>query len=324
MFSVGGPVLSSLKQFVTPLDGITDNGFAIQGVNRQGGSNTANVIASSLYQYDNVFYTVTNAGRPNGAQTASQYQTNDVGFESPAAGGRQPVLGANARVIAIGDERTGTSAVEIKGKTYFTTTVQETGTDHSVVRLTVMNTATGVVLSQTDIGGGASNVFDYWEGSLAVNASGQVVVGYNRSGDISTGVAGRATIFAQSFNTNADGTLAATSGAILIKASLVDEYHNGSAFGQDAVGRQRWGDYATVTIDPTDDQRFWLIGEFAREYNNAAGGHPGGSGFGRWGTYIAQLSVATVPEPGTWALMIGGFGFVGVTARRRRAGIASA
>lgn len=32
----------------------------------------------------------------------------------------------------------------------------------------------------------------------------------------------------------------------------------------------------------------------------------------------------TVPEPATWALMIGGFGFVGVAARRRRAGVVTA
>ena len=323
VFAAGGPILTSLKQINTPLDGVTDNGFAIQGVNRQGGSSTATVVASSLYAYDNVVYQVTNAGAPSGAQTASQYQAGGVSFESPNPG-RQPVTGANARILATGDERTGTSAFDVNGRTYFAATVQEIGSDHAVVRVTVMNTATGAVLSQTDIGGGASNVFDYWEGSLAVNASGQVVVGYNRSGDVTTGVAGRASIFARSFNTNADGTLAATSGEILVKASLVDEYHNGSAFGLASVGRQRWGDYSTVTIDPTNDQRFWLIGEFAREYNNAAGGHPGGSGFGRWGTYIAQLGVATVPEPATWALMIGGFGFVGVAARRRRSGFASA
>ena len=115
-----------------------------------------------------------------------------------------------------------------------------------------------------------------------------------------------------------------TSEELLIKQSLVDNYHNGSREEQDPAGRQRWGDYSSVTLDPTDHHRFWVIGEFAREFNNAGGGHPGGSGFGRWGTYVAQLGIAAVPEPGTWAMMLFGFGFIGIAARRRRAGYATA
>ena len=36
-------------------------------------------------------------------------------------------------------------------------------------------------------------------------------------------------------------------------------------------------------------------------------------------TVLGQLGLAAVPEPTTWALMIGGFGFVGSALRRRRA-----
>ena len=111
---------------------------------------------------------------------------------------------------------------------------------------------------------------------------------------------------------------------MFIKQSLVNDYHNGSPEGANPAGRQRWGDYSTVELDPTDNHSFWVIGQFAREFNNAGGGHPGGSGFGRWGTYIAQIGIAAVPEPGTWALMIAGFGFVGIAARRRRSGFATA
>ncbi len=35
-------------------------------------------------------------------------------------------------------------------------------------------------------------------------------------------------------------------------------------------------------------------------------------------------SIAAVPEPATWALMIGGFGMVGFAARRRRTGVVAA
>ena len=323
VFAVGGPVLTSLKKFTTPFDGVTDNGFAIQGVNRVGGSSTATVVAASLYEFNNVTYNVTNAGSAGAVQTLSQYQVGGASFDSPRAA-RQPTTNGSARVIDALDERISSSVWENKGKIYFVTTVRALGTDHDVVRITVLDKATNTVLSQTDIGGGPSNVFDYYQGSLAINSSGQIVVGYNRSGDISTGLAGRISIFARSFNTAADGTLMSTSGEVLIKRSLVDDYHNGSPQGSNPAGRQRWGDYSSVTLDPNDAHRFWVIGEFAREFNNAAGGHPGGSGFGRWGTYIAQVGVGFVPEPATWAMMIVGFGFVGVAVRRRRMNSAAA
>ncbi len=38
----------------------------------------------------------------------------------------------------------------------------------------------------------------------------------------------------------------------------------------------------------------------------------------------ASFALGAVPEPATWALMIGGFGMVGVAARRRRNGFATA
>jgi len=108
----------------------------------------------------------------------------------------------------------------------------------------------------------------------------------------------------------------ATSGELLLKESLIDDYHNGSLAGAVATGRQRWGDYSQVSIDPEDNQKFWVIGEFAREYNIGASGHPGGTGGSRWGTYIAAITA--VPEPATWARMLAGFGVVGALGSRRR------
>ena len=93
---------------------------------------------------------------------------------------------------------------------------------------------------------------------------------------------------------------------------MVDDYHNGSIDGFVANGRQRWGDYSQVSLDPTDPTKFWLIGEYAREYNDAAGGHAGGTGGSRWSTWISEINTAgSVPEPAAWVLTLTGFGLVG-------------
>ena len=71
-----------------------------------------------------------------------------------------------------------------------------------------------------------------------------------------------------------------------------------------------------MSIDPLDGNNFWLIGECAREYNNAAGGHTLGTGGSRWGTFIAEVSV--VPEPSSWALMALGLAGMATWSKRRK------
>ncbi len=326
VFGAGGPVVTGAQTFNTPYPGtFEDRGFAIQGVNTQSTSGPVNVVAASAYAFDAMTYRVTGAGTPGVAQTSQVYLSTTGGsvYDGNSAA-RQPTTNGSARVVDALDDRVSASAWEVDGRIYFVHAITPTGTDNTAIRIVVLDAATQAVLSETDIND-PSGSFDFYQGSLAVNEFGQVVVGYNRSGDISTGAGeageGRISVFARSFNTNPDGTLTMT-GDLLLKESLVDDYHNGSAEGADPVGRQRWGDYSAVSLDPADGQSFWVIGQFAREYNNEAGGHPGGSGFGRWGTWITELNVTAVPEPSTWLMMIVGFGAIGAAARRRRPAVA--
>ena len=323
IFGAAGPDVTSLVKFETRRPFLTlegaDRGFAIQGVNSNEAGSTATVVAASAFLNDKLTYTINGAGTAGASQT-SQIYLSDVGGSTydSVNFARQPVVGANARIIDALDDRISASAWEVKGKIYFVSTVTPTGADNAVVRITVLDKATSTVLSETDINDPSGN-FDFYQGSLAVNSRGQLVVGFNRSGSVETGQDGRISIFARSYRTLADGTLVQFGDDLLIKQSLVDEYHNGSAIGQAAAGRQRWGDYSSVTLDPTNGQSFWITGEFAREYNTLAN-HPegSGSGFARWGTYIAEVNLAAVPEPGSWMLMVAGFGLVGGLARRRR------
>jgi hypothetical protein len=190
------------------------------------------------------------------------------------------------------------------------------GTDETRVRIYVIDSVTNIVLDEYEIGAAG---YDYYMGSIAVNELGYVVVGYNRSG---YGPDGKVSVMARAFETLPDGTLAPVGLELLLKESLTDRYLNGNTEASGTpVGRQRWGDYSAVTIDPEDSSIFWLIGQFAREANTPENGHPGGTGFSRWGTWIAAIDLdrmVAVPEPGAMAMMMIGLLALGASARRRR------
>lgn len=320
VFGAGGPSVANMKQFVTPYPGSgEDRGFAIQGVNSRSAGSTGKIVAASLYNYDSLGYKVNglSASDATGSTTGPITYLGQASYTSPGPG-RQPsvAIPANRRVIDTLDERISSSAYEANGKIYMVQTVDSglDGDDEARVRYTVLDANTFAILSQGDIGAAG---YDYYQGSIAVNEHGQVVIGYNRSGlDASTG---KISFMAQSFSTDGSGNLVALSGELLLKESLTDDYHNGSLYGQPAAGRQRWGDYSQVSLDPEDSSKFWVIGEFAREYNLPEFGHPGGTGGSRWGTWIGVIEVPAVPEPSTWAMMILGLGAVsGLAVRRRR------
>jgi PEP-CTERM motif len=325
VFNATAPTTTGLKQFETVYSGTSttnvDRGFAQQGVNSNSTTGPGKVVASSLFNADNIGFTVN--GLTSTSATASTLgavtYTGQSNFNTPVPA-RQPsvAIPANQAIIAAGDERTSSSVYEVNGRIYAVTTVDPVGgAAENRIRVSILDSNTFALLSETDIGDAG---YDYYQGSIGINAAGKVVVAYNRSGlDVATG---KISFMARTFDTTAAGGLLATGSELLLKESLTDDYHNGSIFGQASVGRQRWGDYSSVSVDPTNDNQFYVMGEFAREYNNAAGGHPGGSGGSRWSTWVAVLDVsaiAAVPEPSTYLLMALGLVATGFAARRRQA-----
>ncbi len=343
LVNASAPTTTGLKQFVYKYDPATGGavtpyaGYAIQGVNNSATGGNGKVVAESLYYNDLVSYNVNGAG--SGSPTISQGHYLGVADYNFQGAARQPnavpdvqtqpqfVLNgqgklvanpnyhpSNDRVVDALDPRVGSSVYEQNGLIYSVFTAAPLHSDHSVVRWQVTDAATGKLVSQGQISDG---VHDYFEGSLSVNEKGQVVIGYNRSG---SGADGKVSFLVRTYTTSPSGKLVQRGGEELLKVSLVDDYHNGTTDGFVAAGRQRWGDYSQVTLDPTDSSKFWVIGEFAREYNDGVD-HPTGTGGSRWGTWISQIDATTdtnVPEPATWALFIAGFGLVGGMQRRRR------
>jgi len=121
---------------------------------------------------------------------------------------------------------------------------------------------------------------DFYYGSLAVNDFGDVVIGFNGSGE-SQFVSSYA-VLGQTV-----GGVTTFGNPLLLQAGAADYFQD---FG---TGRNRWGDYSATVVDPTDPFSFWTFQEFVFAEDV-------------WGTQITQLRVVpvSVPEP------ISGFGFL--------------
>jgi hypothetical protein len=277
-----------------------DRGFAIQGLNTTDNTgSTGGVIADSIFTNQLTHYDINNAGTAAATQTAP---VDHIGpnYNAPNLA-RQP---NGTQIVDTLDTRVGSSAFLKNGKIYTVFTVDD-GTGHSAVNWEVINATTNAVISQGLISGGG---YDYYQGSLAVNASGQVVLGYNRSG-FQAG-SGNIAFFARTFDSTAGGALVQTGTDILLHQSARGDYSN-AEFG---LSYDRWGDYSSVTLDPNNAQSFWAIGEYQASNLCCINGNQISS----WGTWISDINLSAVPEPSSWALMLVGFGILGGAVRKRR------
>ena len=104
--------------------------------------------------------------------------------------------------------------------------------------------------------------------------------------------------------------------------SIASAGTGGTAFYLRAGSIRRPGVLAgTFTWDNPEQQFTTLDGsKFTFKFNDVAGFAAGGSA--RSSLTVTVDSIAVVPEPATWALMIGGFGMAGAMLRRRRSATA--
>lgn len=194
------------------------------------------------------------------------------------------------RVIDTLDDRFSGTLYQVGNKIYAANAVANIGGASTAVHWLVLDATTNAVLQEGLITDGAN---DLWQPSIAANANGDVVIGYNKSGanlNISSYAAIGKTV----------GGLLSFSQQVLLKTSPVDNYTDG--FGGSS---SRWGDYSATMVDPTDSSVFWTIQEIAVGSNT-------------WGTQISAIQITSaVPEPGTYALMLAGLALF-ATGRKQK------
>src|SRR5215472_11513552 len=227
---------------------------------------------------------------PTGTWKAVNFTAN-AGFGNPFLA-RQPgdVSGAT---LDTGDPRFSTTPVQIGNLVYLAHTVgSSAGGNHDLIDweiVDVTNPNAPVLVRQGQI---SDPNFDYYYGSIAANANGDFVIGFNRSGPSAQGAAGNISTYFEICHLNG----LACGSPTLINQSTVADYNQ--TFGGPS---NRWGDYSATILDPLNSNRFWTVQEIPLLGN-------------QWATEIAEIDVS--PEPGSLSLMALGALTLGWIRRR--------
>ncbi|HEX3146946.1 MAG TPA: dockerin type I domain-containing protein [Gemmataceae bacterium] len=147
---------------------------------------------------------------------------------------------------------------------------------NNAIRITVMSDSQNAVVAEATISGGG---FDRIDPSVAMNAEGDILIGYSRSSaTLGSGpTSGRLGAYATTAfinPRNPAGGISFGTTDMQLQIGLASNYH--VTFGGGSV---RWGDYSATQVDPTNATAFWTTQEYVLTSNN-------------WGTKISQVFVS--------------------------------
>jgi hypothetical protein len=237
-----------------------------------------------------IYNKITGAGAANATLSSAINLPLAGGFTSPFAA-RQPGDTSGA-TLDTGDPRFNTTPVQIGNLVYLVHTLgSSTGGNHDVIDWDIVdltNPNAPVLVREGQIN---DPNFDFYYPSIAANANGDFVIGFNRSGPSAT--TGNIATFYEICHFNGQ----VCDSPSLINQSPVSEYNQ--TFGGPS---NRWGDYSATILDPVNQNRFWTVQEYALATD-------------QWATIIGEID--TAPEPATMALFAAGAGLLAVRARRR-------
>ena len=188
-----------------------------------------------------------------------------------------------------------TSAVIQRGDNIYLVQGVSSPVGRAAIRLLVFRASDNVVLLDKLV---SDPNRDLYFPSVAVNDTGDLVIGYSASG-----ADAYASAYAVVGKLNASRSSVAFETPILLAAGV-------ATYRVPSSGLNRWGEYSATWIDPTEPNRFWTAQEYAIAKD-------------QWGTYISQISVhgdsgaTNAPEPATIFLFALG-GTCTLLTRRRK------
>lgn len=125
ILSATGPSVANIQVFNTPYSATsttndTTRGFAIQGVNsNEAADGKGHIVAASAFVNGVLAYDINNAGTGSATQSASVLV--ESGYANNAAARQPGRTGTGLRNIDPSDDRIGSNAWELNGKTYYPT-----------------------------------------------------------------------------------------------------------------------------------------------------------------------------------------------------------
>jgi hypothetical protein len=235
-----------------------------------------------------------------GTPSAPAYHLATAALTRPGGGWVQPsgnllpqsapnsgasACGATPCKIEVQDSQIRSAPSYRGGFLYYAQTIglPSSGLTHTAAQWTKLNTAGGFVdggriddPTATATNGG--KWYDHCH--IGVNAAGDLMVGYSQFSSAQHPSTG--------YSMHLAGDAAGTMRDPLIYKVGEDYYHK--TFST-TTGRNRWGDFSQVNVDPVDDQTLWAIQEYAKTRTSTDDGNTGSNG-SKWSTYWAAVAPA--------------------------------
>jgi hypothetical protein len=197
-------------------------------------------------------YQVTGAVGAEALAAGPVFETTDVWFTNQLPYGDLAPQSGTLEKLQINDTRM-QSVVYRNGRLYLAHTVllPAVSPTHATVQWWVVNPAGPAgAPEQRGVVAGASSTQMYAHPSLAVSGTGAMALGYSRF------TSAAFPSFAYRFRSAGDAANTLR-GEVVVKAG--EAKYVKRLGGPD----NRWGDYSSVTVDPAEGERFWLLGSYA-------------------------------------------------------------